>query len=88
MMTSSWWIGRRRFVSLVIMQAALHASDQRHVLIAPLSHTHPLLSQMCELLQPLRDNMAQAGNFVQVGLLFSITTTWQRCQYLPVDTRS
>jgi hypothetical protein len=56
-----------------MMVATLHTSDQSDVLIAPL--THPLLSQMCELLQPLRDNMAQAGNFVQVVLLFSVTTT-------------
>lgn len=73
-------------VCAVMMVATLHTSDQSDVLIAPL--THPLLSQMCELLQPLRDNMAQAGNFVQVVLLFSITTTWQRCQHLPVDTRN
>jgi hypothetical protein len=56
-----------------MMVATLHTSDQSDVLIAPL--TNPLLSQMCELLQPLRDNMAQAGNFVQVVLLLSITTT-------------
>jgi hypothetical protein len=60
---NSWLIGSRRCGAVVVTMAAsaMHASK------APLSHRFP---QMCAVLQPLRDNMAQSSSFVQVCFSF------------------
>jgi hypothetical protein len=60
---NSWLIGSRRCGAVVTTMAAtaMYAS------IAPSSHCFP---QMCAVLQPLHDNMAQSSSFVQVCFSF------------------
>lgn len=60
---NSWLIGSRRCGAVVVTMAA----SARHTSKAPSSHRFP---QMCAVLQPLRDNMAQSSSFVQVCFFF------------------